>query len=123
MTASRDWDAGKENRAAPGASRFLNLPSNALFSHRRANPAGTAVQAAPPSRVLTRRSGVASGGGNDKDKLIRPPITIEAEGWATASGLTQREAEELLDWLEANGFNQREVVYTPSAGITVRWRR
>ncbi len=56
-------------------------------------------------------------------RLVRPEITSDAAGWSTASGLTQREAEELLDWLEANGFGQREVLYTPSPGVTVRWRR
>jgi hypothetical protein len=65
---------------------------------------------------------VASGD-DDKRKLTRAPVTSDAEGWATASGLTQREAEELLDWLEANGFSQREVVYSPEAGLTVRWHR
>jgi hypothetical protein len=65
---------------------------------------------------------VASGD-DDKRKLIRPPVVPDAEGWAVVSGLTQREAEDLLDWLEANGFTQREVLYTPGPGVTVRWRR
>jgi hypothetical protein len=65
---------------------------------------------------------VASGD-DDKRKLIRQPVVPDEEGWAVVSGLTQREAEELLDWLEANGFTQREVQYTPGPGVTVRWRR
>jgi hypothetical protein len=65
---------------------------------------------------------VASGD-DDKRKLIRPPVASDAEGWASVSGLTQREAEELLDWLEANGYTRREVVYTPEPGVTVRWHR
>ena len=56
-------------------------------------------------------------------RVVRPPIVTDAEGWVSSSGLTQREAEELLDWLEANGFGQREVRYMPGSGITVRWRR
>jgi hypothetical protein len=66
---------------------------------------------------------VASGEDDSKKRLVRPPIVSDAEGWASASGLTQHEAEELLDWLEANGWTQREVLYTPGPGITVRWRR
>jgi hypothetical protein len=66
---------------------------------------------------------VATAGNGDKNRLVRPPIATDAEGWARASGLTQREAEELLDWLEANGFSQREVTYPPEGGVTVRWRR
>jgi hypothetical protein len=66
---------------------------------------------------------VASGD-HDKRKLIRPPVVPDEEGWASVSGLTQHEAEELLDWLEANGYTRREVVYAPESGlITVRWRR
>ncbi len=56
-------------------------------------------------------------------RLFRPPVITDAAGWSSASGLSQREAEELLDWLEANGFGQREVVYPPGGGLTVRWRR
>jgi hypothetical protein len=65
---------------------------------------------------------VASGSGDDKRRVVRPPVATDAEGWATATGLTQREAEELLDWLEANGHTQREVQFTPGPGITVRWK-
>jgi hypothetical protein len=65
---------------------------------------------------------VASGEKDDKQRLVRPPIVEDAEGWATVCGLNQREAEELLDWLEANGFQNREIAFT-ATGITVRWRR
>jgi hypothetical protein len=66
---------------------------------------------------------VTSGREGCGKRLVRPPIVSEAEGWASASGLTQREAEELLDWLEANGFIEREVHYLEAGGISVRWRR
>jgi hypothetical protein len=66
---------------------------------------------------------VASGGENSGEKQVRPDVESDPEGWASASGLTIREAEELLDWLEANGFKQREVVYTPDSKLTVRWHR
>jgi len=71
----------------------------------------------------TEASNVTSGKEGCGKRLVRPPITSDTEGWASASGLTQREAEELLDWLEANGITQREVHYAEAGGITVRWRR
>lgn len=59
-------------------------------------------------------------------RKVRPaarPVSVDELGWASVSGLSQREAEDLLDWLEANRFAQREVVYTSESEITVRWRR
>jgi hypothetical protein len=38
------------------------------------------------------------------------------------SGLTKIEAEDLLDWLEANGHGPAQVSYQESAGFTVRYR-
>jgi hypothetical protein len=84
---------------------------------------GSGDAKAPPFLEPTRRSRVPSGADDPGDKLIRPAVVTDAEGWASASGLNQREAEELLDWLEANGFSQREVLYTDTSGITVRWKR
>jgi hypothetical protein len=81
---------------------------------------GGAAGAAVPSTDTEIR--VASGKDDDKRRVVRPPIATDAEGWATATGLTQREAEELLDWLEANGYQQREVLFASGPGITVRWR-
>jgi CheY-like chemotaxis protein len=37
------------------------------------------------------------------------------------SGLTKAEAEKLLDWLEANGRPDPEVVYKDGEGFSVRW--
>jgi PAS domain S-box-containing protein len=37
------------------------------------------------------------------------------------SGLTKTEAEEILDWLEANGFQKQQVRYEGEKGFTVRW--
>jgi hypothetical protein len=42
-------------------------------------------------------------------------------GWEQCPGLTKTEAERLLDWLEAHGCEQREVLWEED-GITVRWR-
>jgi hypothetical protein len=71
----------------------------------------------------TEASGVSSGKEGCGKRLVRPPVTADSEGWASAAGLNQREAEELLDWLEANGVAQREVQYADTGTITVRWRR
>jgi hypothetical protein len=79
--------------------------------------------AALPAAMVKEIPSVTSGREGCGRRLVRPPITPDAEGWASVSGLTQREAEELLDWLEANGFSQREVSYDPPPGVTVRWHR
>jgi len=42
-------------------------------------------------------------------------------GWQKRQGLTLREAEDLLDQLEASGVGQREV-RIKADGVTVRWR-
>jgi hypothetical protein len=66
---------------------------------------------------------VIGGKGCCSRKLVRPPIATDVEGWTSAAGLNQREAEELLDWLEANGYDRHEVAYAPDGSVTVRWRR
>jgi hypothetical protein len=38
------------------------------------------------------------------------------------SGLNKTQAEELLDWLEANGHRNREVTFEQQTGFTVRRR-
>ena len=43
-------------------------------------------------------------------------------GSACRSGLTKAEAEELLDWLEANGYSHRELGYENGQGFVVRWQ-
>jgi hypothetical protein len=47
----------------------------------------------------------------------------DAEGWSECSRLNKSQAETLLDWLEANGYSQREVTYADEEGFTVRWRK
>lgn len=47
----------------------------------------------------------------------------EREGWQRCERLNKTEAEKLLDWLEAHGYGQREVVYVAEQGFTVRWRK
>jgi hypothetical protein len=47
--------------------------------------------------------------------------TPEGAAWQERTGLTLRQAEELLDWLEANGVTRREVALTEE-GCVVRWQ-
>lgn len=47
----------------------------------------------------------------------------DAEGWERRERLHKSEAEQLLDWLEANGHSQREVSVAEDGSFTVRWRR
>jgi len=53
----------------------------------------------------------------------QPPRAPDPDphGGCCCRGLTEREAEELLDWLEAHGYSRREVSYTEGQGFTVRW--
>jgi hypothetical protein len=48
--------------------------------------------------------------------------TPDAEGWCERRALDARQAERLLDWLEAHGYAQRELRYDAAHGFTVRWR-
>lgn len=47
----------------------------------------------------------------------------DAEGWERRERLSKTEAERLLDWLQANGYSQREVSLAKDGSFTVRWRR
>jgi hypothetical protein len=53
--------------------------------------------------------------------LITRAWQEDPEGWCRCSGLTERQAENLLDWLEAHGLAPREVSYGEGQGFTVRW--
>ena len=46
----------------------------------------------------------------------------DAEGWDCCPRLNKSQAERLLDWLEANGYAQREVRIEEDGNFTVRWR-
>jgi hypothetical protein len=60
-------------------------------------------------------------------KKVSPPIPerrdTDAEGWERCANLTKSEAERLLDWLEANGYSQKELLLGEDGSFTVRWRR
>jgi hypothetical protein len=47
----------------------------------------------------------------------------DAEGWERRERLNKSEAERLLDWLEANGYSQREATLAEDGSFIVRWRR
>jgi hypothetical protein len=51
------------------------------------------------------------------------PYSTDDDGWDRRERLNKSEAERLLDWLEANGYSQREVTHSDDSGFTVRWRR
>jgi hypothetical protein len=55
--------------------------------------------------------------------LDPPRPKSDTEGWECRERLNKLEAERLLDWLEANGYAQREVSFIEDHGFTVRWRR
>ena len=52
---------------------------------------------------------------------LRSDTHLDEQGWYVCSGMTLREAEELLDWLDHVGCPAREV-QIETAGTTVRWR-
>jgi CheY-like chemotaxis protein len=61
-------------------------------------------------------------------KPVDPDTLLRAVGaWAAGPvlrevpGLTKTEAEDLLDWLEAHGVAQREVLLEGTTAFTVRW--
>jgi hypothetical protein len=59
----------------------------------------------------------------DLSRPIAERATTDAEGWARCERLNKIEAERLLDWLEANGYSQREASVAEDGSFTVRWRR
>jgi two-component system response regulator MprA len=51
-------------------------------------------------------------------QAVRGPVEPPATGWVT--GLTGAEAEDLLDWLAANGYPPAELAFTGGVGFAVR---
>jgi CheY-like chemotaxis protein len=51
-------------------------------------------------------------------QAVRGPVEPPSTGWIT--GLTSAEAEDLLDWLEANGYPPAELSFTDGVGFAVR---
>lgn len=60
-----------------------------------------------------------------KDSLqtTSPSSGTDAEGWERREHLNKSDAEKLLDWLEANGYSQREVSLAEDGSFIIRWHR
>ena len=65
-------------------------------------------------RKATRRGSIAVG------RALAGPAVPTA--WTEVPGLTARQAEDLLDWLEANGITERTLVLRCPPGFAVRFR-
>ena len=50
-------------------------------------------------------------------------VAVAEPEWLEVSGLGKPQAEQLLDWLEINGFEQRQVVLGADNAFVVRYRR
>lgn len=64
-----------------------------------------------------------SGLRKDSSLSILDRRETDAEGWERCEHLNKSEAERLLDWLEANGYSQREIRLAEDGGFMVRWHR
>jgi len=53
--------------------------------------------------------------------LFRP--APQPQRFIRVTGLTKTQAEDLLDWLEANRYRGYQVSYAPERGFTVSWDR
>jgi hypothetical protein len=54
--------------------------------------------------------------------VVCPSAPSDEPEWLEVSGLGKVEAERLLDWLEANGIEQRQVVVGANNLFVVRYR-
>jgi hypothetical protein len=53
---------------------------------------------------------------------VRQCPSPDSSGWMQVAGLSQSEAQNLLDWLENRSLAEHELIFDPTAGFTVRWR-
>ena len=58
----------------------------------------------------------------DLSQWIAGHTSTDAEGWARCERLNKIEAGRLLDWLEANGYSERELSLAEDGSFTVRWQ-
>jgi len=49
------------------------------------------------------------------------PLAQQRRRPMRVTGLTKSQAEDLLDWLEANGYRDRHVSYLPGKGFSVSY--
>jgi DNA-binding response OmpR family regulator len=105
------------------------LDGFAVARHIRSNPRTRATRlhfltgrAALAARQKAHRPGAdpASAKPLDVSTLTALVQRILTPATAGVSGLTKTEAEDLLDWLEVNGFPIGEVSYRPWEGFSVR---
>jgi hypothetical protein len=76
---------------------------------------GTEVRRGPTVTFSLSRGELAAARG-------RAAATVEPALAESFSGLNKAQAEELLDWLEANGYCNCEVSFAEQTGFTVRLR-
>ena len=53
---------------------------------------------------------------------LRQSAGPDDAGWMQVAGLSQSDAERLLDWLDNQVIAAKELLFDPAAGFTVRWR-
>jgi hypothetical protein len=52
----------------------------------------------------------------------KPTARHVPNAWKEATGLTARQAEDLLDWLESHGVAERQLNLRPAGDFAVRFR-
>jgi hypothetical protein len=70
----------------------------------------------PPAAALT----VVPSHHRKRTATVHPRSASYQSRGVQGAGLTKTEAEDLLDWLEANGYPLAELDYIPGKGFTVR---
>jgi hypothetical protein len=53
--------------------------------------------------------------------LVGFSLTGDAKQPQRVAGLNKSQAEDLLDWLEANGYRDCHLAYTPGKGFTISY--
>jgi PAS domain S-box-containing protein len=80
-----------------------------------ASDGGESEPPAPPT------AGPGTEPGKAEEDSHSPEEETCSPGEEQRTGLSKAEAEEMLDWLEVNGFQRRGVRYGGKKGFTVRW--
>jgi DNA-binding response OmpR family regulator len=98
----------------------VDVPAAGVSRAREEGAAGCLTKSVDPRELIAQARALLGGqtaqslgnsgqGGPTPDPFCR-------------SGLTKREAEKLLDWLEANGYRHRELAHKEGEGFIVRWQ-
>jgi PAS domain S-box-containing protein len=113
--------------AAEGVVGFLTKPYRgedlAAAVRRALDEGGTEGTSAGPENEPPASDPTAPGpqSGEATAVPLPPEEQPRSPSVESRSGLTKTEAEEVLDWLEANGFQKQELRYEGEKGFTVRW--